>query len=201
MANKTLQRERMKGYFIDSTKKILIEEGLDAITVRRVAEDAGYGYTTLYNYFDNQNDLLWQTSISLMQGLEAQVMNLAQRETYSNEDLTAMVLLYMNYMFDKPNVFKLFFMYEFNKHNGPIEIVPYEPVFPRILGTIVTQFADRGVLHHSKVKLICEVIIFTVHGLLTMSLSGRADISRDASIEKIIEIIHTHIPMEEEAGK
>lgn len=193
MANKELQRERMKGYFIEAAKNIILDEGVDGMTVRRVAEDAGYGYTTLYNYFENLNDLLWQTSMSIMQGLEVQVSGLDKEASFEKRDLVEMVLIYMHYMFDNPNVFKLFFMYEFDQHDGAIEIVPYEPVFPRMLAKVLTQFAEQGIIEPHKIKLTSEIIIFSIHGLLTMSLSGRADVPRDAAIGKIQEIINEHI--------
>jgi AcrR family transcriptional regulator len=50
--------ERMKRYFIDSAKSIIMSEGTKALSVRNVAERAGYSYATLYNYFSDLNQLL-----------------------------------------------------------------------------------------------------------------------------------------------
>lgn len=54
---KTLRRNRIKKYFVCAAKEILNSEGLSAITIRRVAEMAGYNSATLYNYFDDLNHL------------------------------------------------------------------------------------------------------------------------------------------------
>jgi len=57
---KEIQEQRMKGYFIQATKDILKGEGLRAISVRNIADRAGYSYATLYNYFSDVKDLIFE---------------------------------------------------------------------------------------------------------------------------------------------
>ena len=54
MERKKIQEERIRGYFIQATKEILKGEGLSALSVRNIADRAGYSYATLYNYFKEQ---------------------------------------------------------------------------------------------------------------------------------------------------
>ena len=51
VTNKDIQTERLLRYFLDAAKNIIKSEGLDALTVRSVADKAGYSYGTLYNYY------------------------------------------------------------------------------------------------------------------------------------------------------
>ncbi len=59
MKNKEVQELRMKNYFIQATKEILKGEGLQAVSVRNVADKAGYSYATLYNYFKDITELIF----------------------------------------------------------------------------------------------------------------------------------------------
>ena len=59
MDKKIIQEERMKGYFIQATKEILKGEGLRAASVRNIADQAGYSYATLYNYFKDIKELIF----------------------------------------------------------------------------------------------------------------------------------------------
>jgi AcrR family transcriptional regulator len=59
MKNKEIQEQRMRGYFIQATKNILKGEGLKSISVRNIADQAGYSYATLYNYFKDVNELIF----------------------------------------------------------------------------------------------------------------------------------------------
>ena len=49
--NKTIRKKRMRRYFVEAAKKIIQEEGIDGVTLRKVAKGAGYNGATLYNYF------------------------------------------------------------------------------------------------------------------------------------------------------
>ena len=58
MEKKQIQEQRIKSYFIQATKEILKGEGLKCISVRNIADKAGYSYATLYNYFKDVQDLI-----------------------------------------------------------------------------------------------------------------------------------------------
>lgn len=38
-------------YFVDATAEIIEEEGVENVTIRKVADRAGYNSATIYNYF------------------------------------------------------------------------------------------------------------------------------------------------------
>ena len=66
MTNKDIQTERLLRYFLDAAKNIIKSEGIDALTVRSVADKAGYSYGTLYNYYKDVKDLIHQSGIEFM---------------------------------------------------------------------------------------------------------------------------------------
>ncbi len=57
--DKTIQEERVRGFFIEAAKDLIRAEGLAVVTARNVAERAGYSYATLYNYFHDIRDLIF----------------------------------------------------------------------------------------------------------------------------------------------
>ena len=58
LEKRELQRNRMKRYFIDSAKALIEEEGLENLTTKKIGDRAGYSYATIYNYFENFNELI-----------------------------------------------------------------------------------------------------------------------------------------------
>lgn len=44
-------------YFIEATAAIIEEEGYDHITIRKIADKAGYNSATIYNYFSELSHL------------------------------------------------------------------------------------------------------------------------------------------------
>ena len=56
--NKQIQRDRVKKYFLDASVQIIKEEGLENLTTKKIGDKAGYSYATIYNYFENFNELI-----------------------------------------------------------------------------------------------------------------------------------------------
>ena len=52
------QKYRTMRYFIDATKEIAAVEGIDKLTIRNIADRAGYNSATIYNYFESKTELL-----------------------------------------------------------------------------------------------------------------------------------------------
>jgi AcrR family transcriptional regulator len=57
MDRKQAKQERTKRYFLDAAKEIIREEGIAALTTKRIGERASYSYASIYNYFENFNEL------------------------------------------------------------------------------------------------------------------------------------------------
>lgn len=56
--NKTIRIHRMRRYFVEAAKQIIQEEGVDGVTLRKVAKGAGFNSATLYNYFRNVDHVI-----------------------------------------------------------------------------------------------------------------------------------------------
>jgi len=58
MNKKEIQRARISKYFIDSTISLIKSDGLENVTTKKIGNHAGYSYATIYNYFENYNELI-----------------------------------------------------------------------------------------------------------------------------------------------
>jgi hypothetical protein len=110
MRNKEIQEKRMKEYFIEATKDLLKGEGLKSISVRNIADRAGYSYATLYNYFKDVNDLVFLCVNDFQQECKEFVEIQTQKNQRGEEKLNAMVIAYINYFVEYPGIFELFYM-------------------------------------------------------------------------------------------
>ncbi|VTU24410.1 transcriptional regulator BetI [Variovorax sp. PBS-H4] len=57
-AYSALDRQRIRQAFIDAGRRILVEEGAGAMSMRRIAAEAGYSPASIYQYFPDQRALL-----------------------------------------------------------------------------------------------------------------------------------------------
>ena len=75
LTNKDLQRQRMIKYFVHATCTIIDHDGLDKITVKKIADFTGYNSATLYNYFDNLNHLIFYSSLRHLENYATDLEN------------------------------------------------------------------------------------------------------------------------------
>lgn len=58
MDRKEVKKERTRRYFLDAAKDIIRSEGIAGLTTKKIGEKAAYSYASLYNYFENFNELV-----------------------------------------------------------------------------------------------------------------------------------------------
>lgn len=113
-SNKEIQDKRMRGYFVEATKKILKGEGLKSISVRNVANEAGYSYATLYNYFKDVKELVFEC----IKDFEIECEETIKRETSKSRrgipKIKAIVQSYMKFFVQYPGIFELFYLEKIN---------------------------------------------------------------------------------------
>ncbi len=110
MDKKEIQEQRIRGYFIAATRDILKSEGLKSLSVRNIADRAGYSFATLYNYF---RDLEALVSVCI-KDFQAECSEYIQAKTAKQapgiKKLKAVLLAYLEYFVQYPGVFELFFL-------------------------------------------------------------------------------------------
>lgn len=126
MKNKEIQEKRMKEYFIQATKDILKGEGLKSLSVRNIADRAGYSYATLYNYFKDVNDLIFLCVNDFHEECKSFVIDQTNKTPEGLEKIKASVLAYISYFVEYPDIFDLFYlakMSDFGNKQTTIDVI------------------------------------------------------------------------------
>lgn len=110
MNKKELQEERMRGYFIEAAKTSLKGEGLKSISVRNIAEQAGYSYATMYNYFKDIKDLVFECVVDFQEECAEQVRKDTEKLAGGPAKIKAIANSYIKYFVQYPGIFELFFL-------------------------------------------------------------------------------------------
>ncbi|EFY08939.1 transcriptional regulator, TetR family [Erysipelothrix rhusiopathiae ATCC 19414] len=109
MSHKKIKKQRTMLYFMQAAKEIVNTEGMQAITIRKVADIAGYNSATLYNYFENLDQLIAFAMIHTITDY------LSDLETIINLDLNAldkyllMWRCYSDWSFKDPEIYTYVF--------------------------------------------------------------------------------------------
>lgn len=200
-SNKKTQWRRMCNYFIEATVAIIEEEGINKLTIRKVADRAAFNSATLYNYFENLDELLYFAVLSFMKDYleELDSMNFegeSKIEIYKEIwiSFTEHALTYPEYYYI------IFFKETFSIRDDMLET--YHDIYPERLNessSFTTMLSNANLYKRSKVlmddiiengeldeedgRIIDEIVVRTFHSLLRDTRDD--DMDRETGVKKL----------------
>lgn len=186
MKNKEIQEKRIKEYFIQATKEILKGEGLQSISVRNVADKAGYSYATLYNYFKDINELVFLCVSDFQEECRLFVAENTSKRTEGIDKLKATVLWYINYFIEYPGIFELFYLAkvsDFGHKQSTMNIIGNS--LDKVCETEWNYCINQGLLKPNKAENLKSQLRFIVIGMLLLFMNRRTPDSYNDFINQI----------------
>lgn len=163
-----LKAQRVKSYFIQAAKDIILSEGVENVSIRKVADRAGYTFTTIYNYFKDLNELLQEVKNTMIKDVMAYMQEAVPQKTYDLEDIKNLNHKYIKYYIERPNVFRFFYSYRLHPDREvPTQVLDYSHLYM----DTYRGFVKRGVIKEKDMIVIAKTIIYALHGLLALYFS------------------------------
>lgn len=175
MSRKEIQEKRKRGYFIEAAKKIIREEGTQNLTVKKVADLAGFAPGTLYNYFSNLNALYAYCVDDFWNECKIQVERSVKNIEDPNEKIIVSSKAYVNYFIDNQNIFKLIFLEDLKNVPEDIKEKVFNPEVVKLLGEYLKQLTEE----QKAVEKLGNIVANYIHGILLFFIMDRADESRE----------------------
>jgi AcrR family transcriptional regulator len=184
----SLKNQRVKSYFIQAAKEIILSEGVENVSVRKVADRAGYTFTTIYNYFKDVNELLSDVKTEMIKDVMIHTQGGLPEKIYDLEDIRKSSRTYVEYYIARPHIFRFFYSYRLD----PVAAAPAEvPDFEKLWMETYRGFVMDGVLRETEIPVVAKTIIYTLHGMLALYFSDNGmttEILYD-ELDKIIEYL------------
>lgn len=142
----SLKRKRVMIYFVEAAEKLMREEGMEGLSIRKIAEKAGYNSATLYNYFEDLEYLALYASVRY---LEEYVVMLAKelKHTKTARDTYKTVYRCFNtFAFREPEIFHNMFFGKYSDKLGEILSVYYYELFPLDLEELSDQMKEMLIM-------------------------------------------------------
>lgn len=203
MDKKEIQRNRMMKYFIDATVHIMKEEGMEHVTIRKVADIAGYNSATIYNYFQEVSHLIFFAAMTFLKDYTDALSKSLVKEKNSLEKYLMTWECFCKYSFADPKIYHAIF--SSNLGNQPEELLKnYYTIFPTDIinlpeemlpmvlesnlakrgRVILEKCVKEGLLRAENAEEINEMAVLVWQGMLTLLLNNRRHYSTDEAVEK-----------------
>jgi len=139
-SNKAIQKKRMMSYFIEATNEIIENEGLESLTIRKVADKAGYNSATLYNYFENLKHLIFFSSIRHLSDYAKDLPGYLDKAKNPIDACLKVWECFAKHSYNHPEVYQLIFFGGFSSDTVNNSIKTYYEIFPEQISEDVKEY-------------------------------------------------------------
>ncbi len=169
-SKQNIKRDRIKSYFLDAAVSIITHDGYGQVSVRKVADIAGYSYATIYNYFSSLNELLWDARAAMINDLQVYMMQNMPAAVRNIADLSHVFSLFIDYHITHPNTFAFFYFCPLTQP----ESRKGEPGldFEAMWQQTFKCFVENGALNETDINTVAKALTCSVCGMLTLHFSG-----------------------------
>ncbi|MFC0270450.1 TetR family transcriptional regulator [Metabacillus herbersteinensis] len=213
--NKEIQAIRVMSYFIESTAKIIEEEGIDKVTIRKIADLAGYNSATLYNYFEDLSHLIFFASMRFVKKYTDDLPHYISKAKNPLERYFLIWECFCDHSFASPQIYYAVFSSDLGVH--PKKLSKYYEFYPTDLLEVpedlrnmmletnlsrrtriaLEQCIKEGYIKESNADQIAEAHYLIWQGILTMFINHRSMNTVQEATEKTMKHIRHTIVLED----
>jgi AcrR family transcriptional regulator len=164
--------EERRRLIVDVAVRLLKKQGLDSVTIRRVADCLGVGAMTLYTYVDGQEGLrlaMTQHGFDLLSSGCRQASTLGTPQGWQGS-----AEHYLRFAIENPHLYKLMFATEIDSGKAEEQIL--NRGFERLIERVREEMAAKGVpaaeIDRSALAVAGRYWI-ALHGLASLAIAGR----------------------------
>lgn len=192
-----VEKQAVRTAIMDAARELFIHQGVEAVTMRAVAQRVGYSATSLYLYFSDKEQLIRAV-------VDADVIKLAQslKSTLDISDPLQRFLQfgqnYVQFALTNPNHYRMMFMTPHPPCDPALSSIeldnPEQDAYAQLIG-VVTSAWHAGVFKPSLTDpvLIAQTVWAAMHGLCALQINLADDAwinwrSLEARMQAMVEM-------------
>lgn len=203
-----IKKKRILKAFIQSVRTVINEEGIEKVTIRKIAKMAGYNSATIYNYFENLNQLKFFGAISFLDDYVNAIPFYLNKSDDTLEQFLLIWRCFVKHSFENPKIYYAIFTENIGDNSENL-FKKYYQLFPDELENIPKKYIPM--LLESKLSKRCSVHIkpcieegyfstetaykvderirLMYHGMLSLMVKNRFNYSHDKATEVFMNYI------------
>lgn len=212
LTNKQLQRKRMMMYFVEAAKDLIDHEGMASLSIRKVAEKAGYNSATLYHYFSNLRHLIYFSCIHYLKEYVADLPRYLANSQSPLDQFFKYWECFCKHAYNKPDIYNLLFFENLEGETFDRSFKSYYDVFPEELTEDAQEYYDmmmeydiylkefmslkktcqklNSPLDDPTLKQLAEMNVLIFRGMLASLKNGNHEYSVDDAVNRTLFYIN-----------
>jgi AcrR family transcriptional regulator len=183
-------RDELYDLAMEAARATVEADGFRALTARTVAEAIGYSPGTLYNVFENLDDMIVHLNGRTLEALHDR-LSAAARSGDPAADLMALLDGYLGYLGDHPNLWSLLFDYTLPEGRDLPDW--YVRRVGRVMGLVEEALAPLFGAGESEARGNAARTIWAgLHGICSLADTGKLRVVATQPVREMAETLLTH---------
>lgn len=184
---------RNRDAILDAARAIIVEGGIDSLSMRSLADALDYSPSALYKYFDNKDDLIQGVALQGLAELGETIENASAGKPSYTEKVLATGHAYLEFAYTNPQLYAVMFNTQRPPHDDPHAAPPEEGdafmVMVRLFQAAIEsgEFIARD--GYGAMEMAFHAWV-TVHGAVMLRATGTAPLPLfDEMTERVLHAL------------
>lgn len=161
-------KENLREEIMNAARELFVRDGYANVSMRKIAEKIGYSPTTIYLYFKDKNDLLYQICEQTFERLARNIKSIEQLSDQPLEKLRSGLREYIYFGLKHPSQYEIVFITpllisdkpDFEETNGRLAF--------DTLRRVVSECVEANLLKSKDIELISQTLWTGIHGITSL---------------------------------
>ncbi len=203
-----IKKKRVVKLFIEAASDIISNEGIDGVTIRKVAERTGYNSASIYSYFDNFRQLVFLASASSLHDYVTAMPKYIKKGKNALDKFLLMWECFCRYSFQKPRDYYAVFSDDIGSEPEAL-VAHYYELFPEELAEApkdlrpmltetdlkrrnmiaISGCTEAGFFSEADEEVVEESIRLIYQGMLTLMVNRRVEYTPEEAVKRTMRSI------------
>lgn len=182
---KIRQKEQIRASILKAAWELVLEEGWQALSIRKIAEAIEYSVPVIYDYFENKEAILLELTKQGFQILNAELAKAKKRSFDPAKQIEAMAYSYWEFAFDHKAYYQVMYglgMPSCEVVNQISELGAFSEMVLQSIRDLIANSNNPSADPFLKLHTFWSML----HGLISINMMGSA-VNRDELNQKVLQ--------------
>ena len=184
-------REELREMAITAAEQIVVEQGYEGLSARKVAAAIGYTVGTLYLVFENLDDLILHINARTLDRLHASMIESQAQCGDASNCLLQLGQVYIDFADEDPHRWAMVFEHRFSED----QVVPawYQEKIARMFALVEEALEPLAEQHtRAEITQASRALWGGVHGICILALAGNLGVAGVDSVQNLTQTLITN---------
>jgi AcrR family transcriptional regulator len=184
-------REELREIALTAAEHIVVEQGYEGLSARKVAAAIGYTVGTLYLVFENLGDLVLHVNARTLDRLHARLSESQAHCVDASDCLLQLGQVYIRFADEDPHRWAMVF--EHRASEGQVVPAWYQEKIARMFALVEERLKPLSKQHtHDEITQASRALWGGVHGICILALAGSLGVAGVDSVQDLTKTLITN---------